>query len=264
MTNKRQSFFPVAEILVEFDAVLQHQTPFDVVSIVGEGEPTLYLELEELIIELKKRTNKPVAIITNGALLYDEMVRRALFHADIVLPTMDAFDETSLKKISRPHPSITFLKIIEGLKTFSKEYQGELWLEIMLMKGINDDIDSLKKYQALLKEIKYSRLYLNTPVRPPAEAEVKVVDHASMEMAVELLGGISIELLSTQGFFSDIEDDYQAILSIIRRHPMNQFEIESFMKTRGGLDCTSLFQTLQTDPTVKVLLYKGIYTYRLK
>ena len=191
-TNTREMFFPVAEILMEFDAFLKSAVPFDVVTIVGEGEPTLYLGLGELILGIKERTDKPVAVITNGALLYDAALRAELGLADIVLPTLDAYDTISFRKINRPHRSIDFEKVNTGLITFSKEYTGSLWIEIMLIDGINDDDESLRKYAEAMKKIKCDRVYINTPVQPPAEIYAKEISHERMNRAVEILGGIPI------------------------------------------------------------------------
>jgi wyosine [tRNA(Phe)-imidazoG37] synthetase (radical SAM superfamily) len=257
-------FFTVEEIMVEFDEILGNQIQFDVVTIVGEGEPTLYLGLGQLILEIKKRTDKPIAVITNGALLSDAKLRGELYQADIVLPTLDAFDEESFKRINRPHGKIDFYMVHDGLVTFSKEYQGQLWLELMLMQGINDDENSLNKYAEQLKELHYDRLYINTPIRPPAEAGVSAVSHDHMSRAVDLLGGISIDLLESEGFHSEIEDHYEAILSIIKRHPMNQFEIIGFLKSRGIENGDGLFHRLKQDNNVAVIQYKGYDTYRLK
>ncbi|WP_418791857.1 radical SAM protein [Phosphitispora sp. TUW77] len=264
MTNTRQMFFPVEEITAEFDEVLKENLLFDIITIVGEGEPTLYLGLGALISEIRKRIDKPIAVITNGALLYNMQVQSELSKADIVLPTMDAYDEISFKKINRPHGCLNFEDVCRGLEDFSKIYQGLLWIEIMLMKNINDDDETLNKYAAMLKSIKYDKLYLNTPIRPPAESNVKAVDHEKMNYAAELLRGISINLLESQGFHSEIKDDYDAILSIIKRHPMNQFEIEGFLKTRGCNETGALINTLQRDERVLLIHYKGYDTFRLK
>ena len=114
MTNTRQEFFPLEEILAEFREYLQGSIPFDVVTVVGEGEPTLYSRLGELIAGLKKETDKPVAVITNGALLYDAEMRRELMEADIVLPSLDAVTEEQYRKIDRPMGSIGFAEMAEG------------------------------------------------------------------------------------------------------------------------------------------------------
>ena len=119
-------------------------------------------------------------------------------------------------------------------------------------------------YQRLLKQIKYDRLYINTPVRPPAETDVEPISQDRMKKAVQMLKGIAIDLLVANGFDSDIIDDQQAILSIIRRHPMNQYEIVNFLQKRGNDHPIVILDKLRSNPLVNVISYKGYDTYRLK
>ena len=203
MTNTRKMFFPVQKIMSEFNKEIKKSIFFDVVTIVGEGEPTLYLGLGELIDAIKQRTDKPVALITNGALLYDSDLRQEAAKADIVLPTLDAYDEASFRKINRPFGQISFERVNAGLIAFSEEYEGQLWLEIMLMAGINDDEESLSKYEQALKKIKYDRLYLNTPVRPPAEAVVEDLSCEAMNRTTAWLGGFQSTSLFQKVFIAE-------------------------------------------------------------
>lgn len=263
MTNFREMYFDLEEIIGEFDYVIENNISFDIVTIVGEGEPTLYLGLGRLIDEIKKRVSKPVAVITNGSFLYDKMVQQEISKADIILPSMDGYDEESFKKINRPYKKIKYEDVYYGLIEFSKIYKGQLWLEIMFMEGINDSNLALKRYSEILKEIEYDRLYLNTPVRPPAESDINIVSNDRMKYISEILGGISIDLLYSTGFYSEISDDYNAVISIIKRHPMNQFEIESFLNNRQGSDVINIFDRLKLDKEVAIIKYKGYDTYRL-
>lgn len=264
MTNTRQEFFPLEDILEEFRLYLKDEDKFDVVSIVGEGEPLLYLKLGDLIRGLKKMTSKPIAVITNSGLLSDPQVREDLMEADIVLPSMDAADEKSYRKIDRPYGRIKYEETFQGLVKFSKEFKGQIYLEIMLMDGINDDEETLKKFKELLKEIRYDKLYINTPVRPPAESYAHVSKPEAISLATKMLGGISIDALASGGFFSEIEDDYEAIISIIGRHPMNQHEIRGFLDSRENKDPDDIIQKLNEDVRVQPTEYKGYVTYRLK
>ena len=84
------------------------------------------------------------------------------------------------------------------------------------------------------------------------------------QQAVEMLGGISIDMLAEGGFSSDITDDYEAILSIIGRHPMNQHEIQSFLANRNNNDSESIFERLNQNDKVERQDYKGYITYRLR
>lgn len=264
MTNTRSMFFKVEDIISELKLTLDKLPNYDVITIVGEGEPTLYLGLGELIDKIKELTDKPIAVITNGALLYDDKVRREISKADIVLPTLDSFDEASLRKINRPHKSINYKKVIDGLSKFSIEYKGNLWLEMMFMKAINDSKIIIDKFIAILKNIKYDRLYLNTPVRPPAENYVEMISNEKMKVIQNELGGISIALLESEGFYSNIDDHQEAIKSIIKRHPMNQFEIKDFLKNRNCKKIDKEFELLNQDELIEIIEYKGYKTYRLK
>jgi wyosine [tRNA(Phe)-imidazoG37] synthetase (radical SAM superfamily) len=264
MTNSRKMFFDIEEIIHEFDDVIQNNIYFDVVTIVGEGEPTLYWGLGKIITEIKKRVKQPIAVITNGALLYNKTVQQELLQADIVLPSMDYFNDESFKKINRPYKNIICKDVYSGLIEFSKIYQGQLWLEIMFMKGINDSDLILEKYVGLLREVKYDRLYINTPVRPPAESGVNIVDNDRMNYISETLGGIAIDLLNSTGFYSEISDDYNAVISIIKRHPMNQFEIESFFENRKDSNIADIFNRLILDKEVLKVKYMGYDTFRLR
>ena len=264
MTNRRQVFFPLEEILREVDIALGQDIDFDVISIVGEGEPTLYAPLGELIAALHRRTVLPVALITNGGLFYDAKVRENAGLADIVLPTLDAYDELSYRYINRPHGHLHFQESYEGLVTFSSAYTGKLYLEMMLMNGVNDDMCSLLQFRELLRPVRYDQLYINTPVRPPAEKGVCAAAPERICAAAEFLGGISIAELADGGFFSDIEDDYEAILGIIGRHPMNQHEITGFLESRGHAESKAVLERLDADDGVVSAVYKGYVTYRLK
>jgi len=263
MTNERKEYFQLSNILEEFKAYLKEDLKFDVVTIVGEGEPTLYSRIGELIVGLQELTSKPITVITNGSLLYDKEVRMQLINADIVLPSFDAYDENSFKIINRSYGKIKFQDVYQGLKDFSKEYKGQLWIETMLIKGVNDDKESLIKLKSLLDGVNYSRLYINSPVRPPAENWVEPPSKESMQLAIEILEGISINFLASEGFYSDTKDDYEAILSIIKRHPMNQYELRSFLESRKCKDIEKIFERLNNDSNVEKINYKSYNTYRL-
>lgn len=266
LTNTRREFFPLEDIINEFKRYISSDKNFDVVSIVGEGEPTLYSKLGELIISLKKLTDKPIAVITNTGLLYDKNVQEELLNADIVLPSMDFFSQESFKALHRPYGRLDFQKSYNGLVEFSKKFKGELWLEVMLIEDINSSKEDLLKLKKLIKNINYSKIYINTAVRPPAESWVKPASKETIDFAVGLLDGISIDNLSDGNFISEIKDNYEAILSIIKRHPMNQHELKGFLLGRKltNKEIENLFLRLKEDENIEILEYKGFYTYRLK
>ncbi len=264
MINSREMFFDVEDILNEFDHAISANIVFDVITIVGEGEPTLYLGLGKLIQGIKERIEKPVAVITNGALLYHKQVQKELMPADIVLPSLDAPDERRYKEVNRPHKSLKYEEVVKGLVAFSNEYSGELWIEIMLIKGMNDDAESMIGFKRILSQVKYDRLYINTPVRPPCEDFVEPVNQETMNHAMDVLKGLSIDFLASNGFASEIEDHIEAILSIIKRHPMNQYEITTFLKSRRCNDIDGILKSLENATDIKVKKFRGYDTYIFK
>ncbi len=264
MRNEFERYFPHEDILEEFKEYIRDDIAYDVVTIVGDGEPSLYSELGDLIRSLKKLTDRPLAVITNGALLVEESFRRALMNADIVLPSLDATNEEIFKKINRPHGSIKYDEFLEALISFSHEFKGQLWIETMIVEGINDKREFYLELKEILKKINYHRLYINTPVRPPAEDFAQEPSEESIDEAISILGGISINKLSTDSFGSSIDDDYEAVLNIIKRHPMNQFEISSFLEMRKNENIKAFLKKLGEDEKVEVINYKNYIIYRLK
>jgi wyosine [tRNA(Phe)-imidazoG37] synthetase (radical SAM superfamily) len=134
----------------------------------------------------------------------------------------------------------------------------------MIVEGINDNRQFFLDLKELLGTINYHKLYINSPVRPPAETFVKQVSKEVIDEAVSILGGISIDKLVSEGFYSEIGDDYEAVLSIIKRHPMNQFEIKSFIEQREKSDIEDFFKRLNDDDNIEVVNYKNYCTYRLR
>ena len=103
----------------------------------------------------------PVAVLTNGALLYLPEVRRELAAADIVLPSLDAAREETYRAINRPLPELSLASLLEGLTAFRREYRGRIWLEVMLLKGLNDTEEELTLLRRALTR--------NRPGQDPAQ-----------------------------------------------------------------------------------------------
>lgn len=264
MSNSRKLYYPVIDIINEFEEYLKivgHN--FDVVSIVGDGEPTLYSALGIIINRLKALINKPIAVITNGALLYDKQVRRELMKADLVLPTITAADGKVFKEIHRPFGLLKYEKVFQGLEKFSKEYQGQLWLELILLGGINDSREYLFTLKDKMKNIKFDKIYINTPIRPPAEEFIKKSAHENIMIAADIFSAICIDELVKGGFYSNIKNNYEAVLSICQRHPMTNFEIKTFLQARQEKNIATFFKRLENDVRVTKANFNGFLTYRV-
>ena len=242
LTNERLEYFPAEDILLEVEQALRsHKSgEIDWVTFVGSGEPTLHNRMGELIRRVKVLTPLPVAVITNGALLYLPKVREELSAADAILPTLDAGNARLYRKINRPHPDITFERLVDGLVAFRKEYQGKLWVEVMLVRGLNDTEESLREIVAVMERIQPDEVHINLPTRPPAETWVQPPDEEGLMRALAILGEIARVVHPAEGSFdlSGFENVVDAIVSIITRHPMNEVELRLTLEkwTPGQVD----------------------------
>ncbi len=230
LTNERREYVLDENILFEVQQVLSSHANggIDWVTFVGSGEPTLHSYLGEIIRRVKTLTALPVAVITNGSLLYLPEVRQELSVAEAVLPTLDAGTAELYRKINRPHPDVTFERLVDGLVAFRREYRGKLWVEVMLVKGLNDTSQALEDIAKVLRRVKPDAVHINLPTRPPAETWVQPTDEEGLMRAISILGEAAEVLHTAEGSFdlSGYKNIADAVIGIITRHPMRQDELE--------------------------------------
>lgn len=230
LNNTRKDYFPPQEIVDEVYKALQAHLPgeIDWVTFVGSGEPLLHAHTGWLIRQVKSMTDLPVAVITNGSLLYVPAVRQELAAADAVLPTLDAGTAALYRKINRPHPEVTFERLIEGFLAFREEYQGKLWIEVMLVRGLNDTTQALQDLAGMLHKIRPDAVHINLPTRPPVEPWVQPPSDECLIEALAVFGKIAEVVHPAEGTFdlSGFDNPVDAIVAIITRHPMRQAELE--------------------------------------
>jgi len=168
-TIERKEYVAVEAIMDELERKLAEQDIPDYISLAGSGEPTLNSGIGELISRIKALTDIPVAVLTNGSLLWMSEVQEALMVADLVLPSLDAGDDSLFQYVNRPYRDISFERMVDGLAAFTKRFPGEVWLEVLLLAGTTGMPLEARKIAALTSRIGASRIQLNTASRPPAE-----------------------------------------------------------------------------------------------
>ncbi len=219
--------YGVAEVASEIEAALALRPDIEWVTFSGSGEPTLNARLGDMIREVRTRTATPVAVITNGTLLWMEEVRRMLMEADAVLPSLDAATQSVFRQINKPDPRLDVSVVIDGLKAFRKEYRGILLLEILFVQGINDGDEEVLALKKAVGEIRPDKVHLNTVVRPPAEAWAAPVNARRMQEIAAMIG-------SGCGIIADAEPSRkrasteltpETIRQLLLRRPMKAVEL---------------------------------------
>jgi wyosine [tRNA(Phe)-imidazoG37] synthetase (radical SAM superfamily) len=224
---QRTDYVPVEEVLAELRARLDDGVQADFVTISGSGEPTLNSRLGEIIEGMKKITDIPVALLTNGTLLYRRDVRVDCAKADVVLPSLDAGDEETFQRVNRPHKDISIEKLISGLCAFRKEFAGQIWLEVFLVEGTNTSPEQIARIKDAVDRIGPDRIQLNTAMRPTAEADVKKIDAGTLQAIAKELGdkcGVVAGVLPGSAV-KHMEAKGEQLLSVLKRRPCSLDDI---------------------------------------
>ncbi len=198
-TRERREYIPAAAILSELEDYFRGAGPVpDYVTLAGSGEPTLNRGMGRIIARLKEITAAPVAVLTNGALLNDPEVRLELRQADVILPSLDTVTPELFQSINRPVAGLTVAALIAGLIALRAEYTGQIWLEVLLLRRLNDSPEELTKLKDTLELIQPDKVHLNTAVRPVVEEYAIPLSNAELEQVAVFLGD-SAEVIASFG-----------------------------------------------------------------
>jgi wyosine [tRNA(Phe)-imidazoG37] synthetase (radical SAM superfamily) len=194
------------------------------ITLAGSGEPTLNSRIGGLIRGIKDLTDVPIAVLTNGSLLWMPEVREALGDADLVVPSLDAGDERMFRYVNRPHGGIGFDRMVAGLAEFTRWFSGPVWLEVLLLAGVTGIAAEVEKIAEHAERIGPARVQLNTVSRPPAEEFAMAVAQDRLERFTQLFPGTAEvicerEAGSLSGPSSTQESTDEEILALLRRRP---------------------------------------------
>lgn len=190
-TGKRKDYVAILDILSELNEFFKTKDfkvhPPDYISLSGFGEPTLNINIASLISEIKKLTKIPLALITNASLFNDKKVRQDVLGVDLLIPSLDAVTQDVFEAIDKPINSINIEEVINGLISLRKEFSGKIFLEVMLLKGINDSLDYAYKFKEAIDKINPDKIQLNVPVRANFEIG-KIPDKDRLFQIKDILG----------------------------------------------------------------------------
>jgi wyosine [tRNA(Phe)-imidazoG37] synthetase (radical SAM superfamily) len=190
--SQRKEYAKAQEVILELKTWIQHNPQefkkLKFVTFSGLGEPTLNTSLGKLIDQVRAITGASIAVITNSTLLGDPLVRKEILGADLIVPSLDAVDQEIFQQIDRPNESLKLNEIIDGLVALRKEFKGKLWLEVMLVAGVNDDLSHIEELKKVIQLIDPDKIQINSPVRTTAEKNVLCVDKVKLNKIKEIFG----------------------------------------------------------------------------
>ena len=224
-TVDRREWVPMDEVLAELKAALS--TRPDYITLSGSGEPTLFSRLDELIDRIRSLTTVPVAVLTNGSLLWHEDVRRQLRDAHLMIPSLDAGDAAMFQAVNRPHESIPFDRMLEGLISLRSGYAGEYWLEVFLLADLSAADGEVDKIVECVRRIRPQRVQLNTATRPTAEDYAVMVPRARLTELAARFEPLAEVIADYRGVHarSEFQAGRDSVLEMVQRRPCSLDDI---------------------------------------
>ncbi|MCF6185332.1 MAG: radical SAM protein [Bacteroidales bacterium] len=224
LTLDRKEYILYEKVTKELEDFFTRNPEPDYITFSGSGEPILNSRIGDVLKFIKKlKPEIPVAVLTNGTLLFNKKVRNELMLADVVLPSLDAALQSSFEKINRPVKSIDVREYIKGIIDFSNEFKGEIWLEVLIIPGYNDSTEDLRALKEAIQKINPAKIQLNTLDRPGTEDGLFPADRKRLHSIIDFWQFENAEIIASPPERKEVksyrEDTETAILETIARRP---------------------------------------------
>jgi wyosine [tRNA(Phe)-imidazoG37] synthetase (radical SAM superfamily) len=262
VTTRTEEWAPTEQVVAQLKERLDCKP--DYITVSGSGEPTLYSRLQELIAGIKHITDIPVAVLTNGSLLWRPEVRQAIKSVDLVVPSLDAGSSRIFQYVNRPHREITFSMMLEGLVRFRDEFSGNYWLEVMLLAGVTVPTAEINSLAGHIRSICPDKVQVNTVMRPPAEAFAERVPE-------EQLGTLAVQLHKNAEVIANYTGVHQQhdftvrrkdVLTLLQRRPCSIDDISKglglhYNETVKYIEELSAEGKIEANPQNRQLYYRA-------
>jgi wyosine [tRNA(Phe)-imidazoG37] synthetase (radical SAM superfamily) len=237
-TLTRDEYVPIEAIQAELLHWLEHDGQADFITLAGSGEPTLHTQFGQILSFIKEHSKISTALLTNGTLFTAPDVRRDAAQADVVKVSLSAGDEATYAQIHRPARGILLADMITAYQLFREEFNGQLWIEVFLVAGINDSPESLSRIAEMTRSIRPDRVDLNTAVRPTADPAALAVDEATLHtLAAQFDPPANVAVSFTSGPHVRLPVSAAAVLAMLKRRPCSAEQITaSFSAPRDVVD----------------------------
>ena len=239
---------------------LIYNSDIDVITLTANGEPTLYPYLGELIEALKPiKKNIKLLILSNGSLVYKAEIAKVLCGIDIVKLSLDCVSKECFKRLDRIDKRFDSKQIVEGIIEFSKIFHGELVIEVLFVKGLNDNDEEIEKIYQVLKQINPTRVDIGSIDRPPAY-DVDPISYEELLAIANKMIGMNVAIASRNPIKQALAFDEQAILHLLERRPLMQMDIENLF----DLPSKEIFWILVESGKIEKIMSAGVVFYGTK
>jgi len=264
-TTERRRFVPPDAVVAEVRRVLGSGAAVDYVTLSGSGEPTLSIDLGRVVRAIKGFATAPVAVLTNGSLLGRDDVRAELAEADLVVPSLDAGTQEAFERVNRPL-GLQVADVARGIRGFTLGYAGQVWLEVMIVAGLNDSPDEARAIARLLAGARLDKVQLNTVVRAPAEGWARAVGEERLRELAAILEALApVEIIGRYArgdHAAPAAEARERILATLARRPCGAAELAASLGLHRAL-VAKLLEGLCRDGAVERVVVSGTTQYRV-
>ena len=267
-TLERKEYVPLEAVQNELSHYFNNNPNPDFVTFSGSGEPTLNSRIGQALNYLKETVpDIPVAVLTNGTLLYQKQARDEIKDASIVMPSLDTASDEVFKGINRPYPQLQIQRIVDGLIQFRREYSGQLWLEVFIVPGFNDTKQELSALKQAIEKIIPDRVQLNTLDRPGTEMAIRAATRQGLEDILDFWQLANVEIIAKapkrKALVSYRRDVESAILETIARRPCTLPDLTKILGLHVN-EINKYLNVLEADKKIKVVKQQRGFFYQLK
>jgi len=268
LTSERKEYIKFENVKKELEDYFDKNQDPDFITFSGSGEPTLNCKIGKVLDFIKAlKPNIPIAVLTNGTLLFNTDVRKEIINADLVLPSLDAGSQDVFNKINRPEKSLKIKDCIQGLIDFSKEFKGKIWLEVFILPGYNDNKNEIAKLREIILQINPDSIQLNTLDRPGTVSNLRGATRQELEHIAKLLNIDNINIIAAmaqrkkiKSFREDIEN---AIIETISRRPCTIDDIIEILGLHVS-EINKYLDVLESENRVETSLQERGVFYKIK
>jgi wyosine [tRNA(Phe)-imidazoG37] synthetase (radical SAM superfamily) len=266
---ERKEYVKFSDVKKELDHFWQKNEKLDYITFSGSGEPTLNISLGKVIDYIKQeQPDIKIAVLTNSTLMSDPRVRKELFKADLVMPSLDAVSEKAFARINRPQKDLDVQKIVRGIEAFAKEYKGKLCLEVLILPGINNSTKDLQLLKQAIQKIDPEVIQINTLDRPGTIADIKPASRTDLEQVLKILDLPNIEIIAKVD--DDInakikrEDVKSAIIETVHRRPCTKKDLLQILGAKKEIIDKYITILEQENKIIGKSRERGIFYQTLK
>ncbi|EIM5618613.1 radical SAM protein [Campylobacter jejuni] len=257
--EKQDEIISIDKIISEVKAMLEKNIEFDFLTLTANGEPSLYPHLNELILSLRSiAKDKKLLILSNGTAVLDEDKFNALLKLDVVKFSLDSAVTKTFYRIDRALKNIDLEKMIEKMADFRARFNGDLIMEILVVKDLNDNEEEFKALNQALKKIMPLRVDLNTIDRPPAYAVKKVSEEKLLELS-KLIDSTPVLLAKRHYEGEKLSFNEEELLKMLHLRSQSEIDIE----VKFDEQSKTLLNQLIKEKKVKILDLAGVKFYKV-